>query len=166
MFLKLGKADLNTHSSEGETTEFDSEFAWGIGARGKIAELDNGIVISGEISGLWFKPEDEETVSTAKQAVKTPGDVSVEWSELDMSFDVSKRIENTTLFAGVSITSISADQDRQLTDGTVVTSEFDAEDDLGLFVGFEHAFTGNFSVIFRTDFVDIRQHTIGGVYSF
>ena len=77
-----------------------------------------------------------------------------------------KQIDKTKLFAGFSYTSISADQYRKFEDGTAVSSEFDAQDDLGLFVGVEHAFTDKFSAMFKADFVDIRQYTFGGLYSF
>ena len=166
LFTKLGKADIETHSSEGETTGFDSEFALAVGARGRLFEFDNGLVVSGELSYLGFKPEDGDTISTAKEAVSTPGDLSIDWSELSLMFDVSRKIEETTLFAGIRFISISADQDREFADGTVVSSKFDAEDDIGLFVGIEHAFTDSFSVMFKADFVDMREYTFGGIFGF
>ena len=166
VFGKLGLADLETHSSEGETTEFDSEFAWAVGVRGKLLEIENGLVISGELSYLRFEPKDEATVSTPKKAASTGGDLSIEWSEFNIAFDVSKHIENSRLFAGISYTGVSADQDRTFEDGTVVSSEFEAEDDLGLFVGAAHSFTEKFSVMFKADFINVRGYTFGGSFSF
>jgi hypothetical protein len=166
VFGKIGRADLETHSSEGETTEFDAELAWGVGVRGRVLELDNGIAISGELSYLQFDPDSEATVSTAKNALNTPGDLSIEWSEWSIAFDISKEIGNTDLFAGFKYTGITADQDREFADGSVVSSEFEAEDDLGLFVGTECWLTDSFALTFVADFVNVRGYTFGGKMSF
>lgn len=166
VYTKFGNADLETHSSEGETTEFDSEIALGIGSRVKLIEVGKNAWITGDVSYLSYSPEDEKTVSTAKHAFKTPGDVSIEWSELLLSADISKRVDKTMIFAGVEYINVNADQDRLLDDGSVVSSSFEADQNVGIYAGFQYWLTESLSVFFRTDLITERQYTFGGSVSF
>jgi len=62
---------------------FDSEFAYAIGSKGKLFEIAKGIWLTAEVGYLSFEPQDEENVSTPKHALNTPGDLSIEWSEIE-----------------------------------------------------------------------------------
>jgi len=79
---------------------------------------------------------------------------------------LSKKIRNTELFGGVEYLDVNADQDREFTNGEIVSSSFDAEDNVGLFAGFQYWFTETFSMAFRADVITERQYTIGGSFSF
>ena len=85
---------------------------------------------------------------------------------MTISGDLSKRMGNTLLFAGVKYENVTADQDRVLDDETVISSSFEADQNVGIFAGFEYFLAESFSVYFRTDLITERQYTFGGSFSF
>lgn len=128
----LGQADLKTHSSEGETTEFDPEMIWGLHVSAywpMQGRAGFGWRLVAEY--LQYSPDSEKVTATPKDAPATGGDLSVDWIEWKVAAELVKSWNRVELSLGPVWQDVSIDQDRVYADRTV-SSSFNPEDDLGL----------------------------------
>ena len=166
LLVKLGTADLQTHSSEGEVVEFDSKFAWQIGAKAVLYEdTVRNFRINAGLSYLAFDPSDDKVTRIPKVGLSTGGDLSIDWKEFELKADIEKEFTNFTGFAGIRFSNISADQDRVLSDRTV-SSSFDADDSLGLYTGIFLDLGQDVNLLLQANFIDERKFTVAIFYSF
>ncbi|HIE10677.1 MAG TPA: hypothetical protein EYP62_03625 [Kiritimatiellae bacterium] len=130
--LEAGFADLTTHSSEGETVEFDPEPLWGFFVSHEWP-VGNAGTTAARLGAAYahYAPEQEDVTATPKDAATTGGDLSVDWTEVKVWAELVRRWSSVELSVGPVWQDVTIDQDRVYPDRTV-SSSFDPETEVGL----------------------------------
>jgi len=127
-----GFADLTTHSSEGETVEFDPELLWGFFVSGEWPLGGKGITaLRLGAAYAHYEPEQEKVTAAPKHALSTGGDLRIEWTEMKVWAELVRRWSAVELSVGPVWQDVTIDQDRTYPDRTI-SSSFDPEDEVGL----------------------------------
>jgi len=165
--LSIGQADLETHSDEGETTEFDPVTAYGFGLE-SVLPVPAFKNISLALRGSYFhyEPDDEHTTEVAKHSRNSGGDLSIDWTEWRVSACAVYEAAGTPrVYAGVEYRDISADQDRVFSDHTV-SSSFDQEDEVGLLTGLSCRLADHVQANLDVRLIHETSFRLGLTYSF
>jgi hypothetical protein len=164
-YIKLGSADLKTHSNEGETVEFDEGFAWVIGVKGTCYEHPEGLFrLNASLSYLSFEADNGSTTHVPKDDRLT-SNAKVDWQEIEFAAEIEKDFKNFKGRLGVRFLDITADQDADFP-GTSVSSSFDADENVGLYAGLDVSIIEELEVKLTANIIDERKFTVGLFYSF
>ena len=165
LHLQLGQADLTTHSTEGETTEFAEELLTGLGFTWLLPDpvAENTRVRLGLFYRM-FSPSDETTTSEAKGAINSGGDVSIDWSELELSATAVVQEDDLCFEFGLHYLDVAASQDRAFP-GTTVASDFESDAAVGVHLGVLYT-VKEWTYHFRATFIDESLFGFGVAYGF
>lgn len=157
---RLGFANLETHSSEGETTDFDSDLCIGVGGSWILPwTWQENIRTRLDAGYLFMTFDDETTTASARDETRTAGDLEIEWRELGLSATVVVEREPCTFLFGAHYLDASGSQNRDLGHRTV-SSDFTSDDVLGLHVGASCKVGKYLSAHFLLSFLDETCATI------
>lgn len=154
LLVEAGLADLETHSREGETTQFDPANLFGFGASWTIPEVyREDVSLRLAINYRSFSVDDEKTTSEAKLTINSGGDLEINWDELEFAVSTLIKYDPYHFVLGAHYTDVTAKQDRVFPDRTV-SSTFEQDGDFGLDAGVGCAFQEHFEADFKVSFVD------------
>lgn len=164
-FIKLGSANLTTHSNEGETVEFDKVSAWAIGAKGTCYEHPEGLFrINASFSYLSFEADNGFTTHVPKDDRLT-SDAKVKWEEVEFAAEIEKDFKNFQGRLGVRFLDVTADQNADFP-GTSVSSSFDSDKNVGIYAGLDINIIEELEVSLMANIIDERKFTVGLFYTF
>lgn len=163
----LGVANLELHSSEGSTWEFDPAIAYGISAEVLLYELQNmPIEFFASIGYLGFSADtgsitrvDEPDHHFAKW-----DELDVDWSEVDFSawaeFEITK---DCRMDAGARVIKVSGDESGS-GGGVQASGDLEEEDSFGLFTALEYDILDRLRTKLQVNFVDSTELSIALQY--
>ena len=164
-YVKLGSADMKTHSNEGETVEYDGVFAWAIGAKGTCYEDPEGLFrINASLSYLSFEADNGATTHVPKDA-QLVSNAKVKWEEVELAAEIEKDFKNFQGRLGIRFLDVTADQDADYP-RTSVSSSFESDEDVGIYAGLDVTIIDELEVRLMANIIDERKFTVGLFYTF
>ena len=165
VFGKAGLANMELHRFEGETHFFSERFAYGAGINyeNTISPVKVGITCqyftfepgSGKLTGAAAIPEHQ-----------TPHEVTIDWTEWQLSLKVTKSLDSFSVYGGPKYSYVRCDQKRTWPSGDTEEETFKSQEDFGLFAGISMDFNPRFSGFFEVRFIDETAYTAGIGYHF
>ncbi len=167
LHLSAGLADLLTHASEGETTQFAYTPAWGFGLRLPLLDLvDKGFAVVAWGDYLQFRPRDGWTVRVRHAAFNSGGTLSVDWQEWSAGLGVAKDIDRLRLSVGAVYTRADVTQDRIMGGGRDYVSTFKAKRDTGMVAAMRYRAGPNLAAEFSLSFINRTLFGLSCAWSF
>ena len=162
-----GMTGLEMHASECETRDFDPALTLGFDLDVRVYDLpDCPFFVYASVACLTFSAEDGSVTHVAQHPGYQPwGSVDVDWSEFNAAVRVQLDRKKTRLSSGLRFTSVTAESTGTAR-GRSASGDFEQEDAVGLFVGFEYDLSNGLAGRFRADFVDETAFSAGLHYTF
>lgn len=170
IFVKLGAADADGEFKIGGAgfpdikVEFDGDwdFAWGIGAKGKLYQSPSGIRLMADIQYLWYEVDGDIDIEGIDLAIFGPYDAETEIQEWQVALYVNKTIGMFSPYAGVKYSDMDVETDIDWQGGGKDEIDFEADDNFGVFLGTDfYAIPNILSFNIEGRFVDETALSVG-----
>ncbi|MDP6522825.1 MAG: hypothetical protein QGI24_06885 [Kiritimatiellia bacterium] len=156
----LGVADLELHSSEGSTWEFDAAFAYGISAEALLYRLPNAPVsFFASVGYLAFNADDGSLTGVDEPDHHFVGwdEIDVDWSEIGFSVWTRYEVtEDCRMDAGARVIKVSGDESGS-GGGVSASGDLDEDDSFGLFTALEYDILDRLRTKLQVNFVDSTE---------
>ena len=176
IYLKLGMADYEA-KAEGylsglkwatDKVNSDTKFAYGFGLKGKY-ELDEGWLIGCDLQ--YLRSKHKAKVAESYEAwVGLPDDSTTYKSlvvqEWHIASYIAKRINNLTPYFGVRYSDMRMKIKKPSDSGWTDDHKYEADDNVGVFLGTDYKIAENWILNFETRFIDETAISFGGTYRF
>jgi len=166
--LILGSANVETHSGEGETVQYDESPIFGFEAEYVFDERPwpgFSVVLLGRYMTASFKDSNVSAVALNGQSAGSK--FNLDWTEIAVSGLLRYGFEKIRLLAGLEYAILDIEQNRTFADGSPsVSSSLDPEQDIGVVTGVEYEFSDEWQAGFTVSMFHQIRFLAGVAYSF
>ncbi len=165
--MKLGQIDLETHSSEGETTEFKARQCIGFELSQLVpaTSLKDNLWFNFTFNYMTFSSDEAMTTATAKNSFNSGGEVDITWEETILAATAVFDDEDYNFFIGLHYADTAISQDRALTSQTI-SSKFKPDDLFGIHAGLTHALIEDLIASFDVTILNETSIKLALLYTF
>lgn len=165
--IKLGQTDLETHSSEGETTEFDARQCIGFEFSQLVpaTSIKNNLWFNFTLNYMTFSTDEAMTTATAKNSFNSGGEVDITWKETEIAATAVFDNKDYDFFVGLHYTDTVISQDRDLISPTT-SSELESDDLIGIHAGLTHALMEDLITSFEVTILNETAIKLAVLYTF
>lgn len=165
--MKLGQTDLETHSSEGETTEFDARQCIGfeLSQLVQATSLKDNLWFNFTFNYMTFSTDEAMTTATAKNSFNSGGKVDITWEETILAATAVFNDEDYNFFIGLHYADTAISQDRALASQTI-SSKFKPDDLFGIHAGLTHALIEDLIASFDVTILNETSIKLALLYTF
>ena len=154
--------------------ETDTAFLWGLGAsviahEREIDGFGNGTLrVGGDIKYRRAEPDvDKITIDGTVYDIPNSAvtSASVEYGEFQVALGLSYQLGNFIPYAGVKFAALDGDQ-KATVSGTVYEEDYEEDNSVGMFAGFDYMITDSIALNFEGRFIDEEAISVGGTIRF